>query len=77
MKRIHARGTINAINVEVKSAIKPIAGGISAPPTIAATINPESSLLLAGMVSTVILKINGKILAKPRPIRKMLIMATT
>ena len=45
-----------------------------APPTMAVTMSPDNSFALAGIASTVIEKINGKMLAKPRPIMKILVI---
>ena len=61
-------GTTNPINTEVLSATNPIIGGRIAPPTMAVTINPDNSLERSGILSTVIEKISGKILANPRPV---------
>ena len=65
-------GTIKATWIDkVASATMPIKGGIKAPPAIEETIKPESSLVCSGMRSMVMEKINGKMLANPRPMRKM------
>ena len=70
-------GTINANVMDVRSINIPIMGGIRAPPTIAVTIKPDNSLVRSGILSTVIEKINGKILANPKPTKIMLIKVTT
>jgi len=61
-------GTTNPIKIVVLSATNPIMGGSMAPPTIAVTINPESSLDRSGILSTVIEKIKGNIFANPKPV---------
>jgi len=47
-----------------------IIGGIIAPPAIEETIKPDNSLVYSGLLSIVIENRRGKILAKPRPVRK-------
>ncbi len=71
-----ANGTTNPIITEVLSPTNPIIKGRIAPPTMAVTIKPESSFERSGILSTVIEKMSGKILAKPRPIIKILISET-
>ena len=43
------------------SAIIPVIGGITAPPTIAVIIRPDISLVLSGNVSIVIEKTSGNL----------------
>ncbi len=50
----------------------PISKGITAPPEIAIIINPEISFALSGSFSTAMEKTNGKILATPSPMAKMI-----
>jgi hypothetical protein len=76
MYNAHTNGTRSAHLVEVASAINPMINGTIAPPTMAVTIRPDNSLILSGIFSTVMLKIKGKILANPNPIRKMLTIAS-
>ena len=52
-------------------ATTPMSAGIIAPPTIAMTNKPESSLLRSGIVSIKIEKINGKTLANEIPARNI------
>lgn len=56
--------------------IKPIIGGIKAPPETAIIIRPEISLDLSGILFTAIEKINGNRLPAPNPMRKMAINPT-
>ena len=71
MYRKHIAGTIKPVIRVNKSATNPKTIGIKAPPIIAVTINPEISLLLSGILSIVMEKINGKTFANPRPIIAM------
>ena len=64
-------GLMSDVRLET-SASFPIMSGRMAPPTMAVTISPESSFVRSGIRSTVMEKINGKILAKPNPISKIL-----
>ena len=72
---MHITGTMNPNKTDILSATNPITGGINAPPIIAEIINPESSFALSGILSTVIEKTRGKILAKPKPPVNMQIIA--
>lgn len=64
-----------AVLLEDISETNPISGGITAPPETAIIIKPEISFARSGNLPTVIEKINGKILATPNPMIKMIIMA--
>ena len=73
MYNIQITGMKKLTKTDHWSATSPINGGINAPPTIAVTISPDNSFDRSGMLSMVIENINGKILAKPRPINMALI----
>ena len=68
MYKIQTTGTRNPTISPNPSAKAPNKIGIKAPPIMAVIINPDSSFALSGILSIVIEKISGKILANPRPI---------
>ncbi len=67
-----ASGTRKLSCTVLRSATKPMIGGRNAPPTMAVTISPDSSLVCSGMASTAIEKTSGKMFANPSPTRKKL-----
>ena len=70
-------GTRKPVKTENLSAIAPNRRGMRAPPAMAVIINPESSLVLCGIFSTVIEKTRGNTLPNPKPVIMIQMKATT
>ena len=63
---MHMAGTEKPHKMEVLSATAPITRGITAPPSIAVTIRPESSLEYSGILSIAMENMSGNILPNPK-----------
>src|ERR1017187_6714565 len=76
MYTMASMGTRKPISTELWSETSPMRGGRIAPPTMAVTIRPESSLVNWGMDSTVMEKASGKMVILQCPTTKKLATAT-